>query len=208
VFFNNFEHKVQVGTQMLGPSGPLGFRGIQVLTSWPQVLIAVVLLCGVFAWIERSRIGLAATAIREDETAAACAGVNVVLVKVSMFVFGAFIAGIGGGLYATHASYIVAENFGFHLALISIFFVAVGGTERFQGPVLGAVFLTFLPEIFRFTGDLRMIFYAIAVIGIVVIFPRGLYDEVRLRISERRSVSKQRRAKRENARASPSEGTV
>lgn len=178
VFFHNFEHRVDVGGQVLGPAGPIGFRGISVLTTWPQILLAVIVFMAIFAWIERSRIGLAANAIREDETAAACTGVNPVLIKVGMFAFGAFVAGVGGGLYATYASYVVSDNFGFHMALLSIFYVAVGGTNRFIGPVVGATVLTLLPEAFRFAGDFRMILYALAVIGLVVLFPRGLVDEV------------------------------
>ena len=187
VFFHNFHHQVQVGDQLLGPAGPLGFRGILVLSAWPQILVAVLVFMALFAWIERSRLGLSANAIREDETAASCAGVNPVLVKVGMFAFGAFVAGVGGGLYATSVSYVVSENFGFHMALISIFYVAIGGTSRFMGPVIGALLLTLLPEAFRFAGDFRMIFYALAVIGFVIVFPKGLVDEIAYRWAIRRA---------------------
>jgi branched-chain amino acid transport system permease protein len=190
VFFHNFQHRVEVDGQLLGPAGPIGFRGISVLTTWPQILLAVLVFIAIFAWIERSRIGLAANAIREDETAAACTGVNPVAIKVGMFAFGAFVAGVGGGLYATYASYVVSENFGFHMALISIFYVAIGGTNRFIGPVVGAILLTLLPEAFRFAGDFRMILYAIAVIGLVIIFPRGLVDELVHRFGARRARSR------------------
>ena len=134
----------------------------------------------VFAWLERSRVGLAAHAVREDETAAACAGIGIVAVKVAMFAFGAFIAGVGGGLYATYVSYVASDNFGFHLALISIFYVAVGGTRHFAGPVVGAIVLTVLPEALRFAGDFRMVLYGAVVLGVMVLAPRGIVDAVRL----------------------------
>ena len=174
VFFNNFTLQIPVGGLMLGPGGPMGFRGIPVVTRWPQILTAFVLLLGIFTWLEKSRIGLAAKSIREDETAAACAGVNIVAMKVGMFAFGAAIAAIGGGMYATYVSSVSPDNFGFHLALISIFFVAVGGSERFVGPVIGAVVLTILPDLLRFAGDFRMVVYGIVVLAIVVVFPRGI----------------------------------
>jgi branched-chain amino acid transport system permease protein len=184
VFFNNFTLQIPVGGLMLGPGGPLGFRGIPVLTRWPQILVAFVVLLIVFAWLERSRIGLAAKAIREDETAAACAGVNIVAMKVGMFAFGAAIAAIGGGMYGTYVSSVSPDNFGFHLALISVFFVAVGGSERFIGPVIGAILLTILPDLLRFAGDFRMVVYGIIVLVIAVAFPRGL-DGVWTTISQR-----------------------
>ena len=170
------------GAVKVGPAGSVGFRGIDVLTAWPQILTVVLVVLCVFAWIERSRIGLSANAVREDETAASCAGVNIVAVKVGMFAFGAFIAGVGGGLFATYTSFVSSDNFGFHLALISIFYVAVGGTERFYGPILGAVLLTVLPEALRVTGNLRMVLYGVIVVVLMIMFPRGLGDELRVRL--------------------------
>ena len=174
VFFNNFTLQIPVGGLMLGPGGPLGFRGIPVMTRWPQILVAFVLLLALFAWLEKSRIGLAAKAIREDETAAACSGINIVAMKVGMFAFGAAVAAIGGGMYGTYVSSVSPDNFGFHLALISVFFVAVGGSERFVGPVIGAIVLTILPDLLRFAGDYRMVLYGLIVLAIAVIFPRGI----------------------------------
>lgn len=182
VFFHNFEFQVMRGAVKVGPAGSVGFRGIDVLTAWPQILTVVLVVLCVFAWIERSRIGLSANAVREDETAASCAGVNIVAVKVGMFAFGAFIAGVGGGLFATYTSFVSSDNFGFHLALISIFYVAVGGTERFYGPILGAVLLTVLPEALRVTGNLRMVLYGVIVVVLMIMFPRGLGDELRVRL--------------------------
>lgn len=208
VFFHNFQYKVEVGGQLLGPAGPLGFRGISVLSAWPQIVLAVVVFIAIFAWIERSRIGLAANAIREDETAAACLGINPVLIKVGMFSFGAFVAGVGGGLYATYVSYVVSENFSFHMALISIFYVAIGGTNRFWGPVVGALLLSLLPELFRFAGDFRMILYAISVIVLVVLFPRGLVDEVVYRWSTWRALSNSRERPAAKSEATPARRAI
>ena len=185
VFFNNFTLQIPVGGLMLGPGGPLGFRGIPVVTKGPQILVAVLLLTAIFAWLERSRIGLAAKSIREDETAAACAGVDIVAMKVGMFAFGAAVAAIGGGMYATYVSSVTPDNFGFHLALISIFFVAVGGSERFVGPVIGALVLTILPDLLQFAGDFRMALYGIVVLVIAVTFPRGI-DGIWTTIAHRR----------------------
>ena len=174
VFFNNFVLPIPVGSLMLGPGGPLGFRGIPVLTRLPEILTAVVFFLVLFAWLEKSRIGLAAKSIREDEVAAACSGVNVVAMKVGMFSFGAAIAAIGGGMYGTYVSSVTPDNFGFHLALISVFFVAVGGSDRYIGPVIGAIVLTILPNLLGFAGDYRMVLYGIIVLVITVAFPRGI----------------------------------
>ena len=187
VFFHNFEFMLEIAGAKVGPAGPQGFRGIKVLTAWPEILCVAGIVIVVFAWIERSRLGLSANAVREDETAAQCAGINVVRVKVGMFALGAVVAGIGGGLYSTYVSYVISDNFGFHLALISIFFVAVGGTERFIGPIVGAILLTALPELLRVTGDYRMIVYGVFVLVVMVICPKGLVDEARARLARSRA---------------------
>ena len=104
-----------------------------------------------------------------------------------MFAFGALVAGIGGGLYSTYVSYVISDNFGFHLALISIFFVAVGGTERYIGPIVGAILLTLLPELLRFAGDFRMVVYGAIVLVAMILWPKGVADELRLRLSHARA---------------------
>lgn len=177
VFFYNWKYQVDVGGKMMGPDGALGFRAVRVLAGAPQIFTTLLVVVVIFFILEKSRIGLAARAVRDDETAAEFMGINLVVLKVAMFAFGAFVAGIGGGLYASYTSYIAAENFGFHLGLISIFYVAVGGTHRFYGPLLGALILTILPELLRFTGDLRMIIYGVLVMLIVTLFPGGLIGE-------------------------------
>lgn len=205
VIFSNLHHQVEIDGRMVGPAGALGFRGVDVIAAWPEIYAVVIIVIGLFFWIERSRIGLSANAIREDETAAAAMGINVVLVKVSMFAFGAAIAGVGGGLYATFSSFVLATNFSFHLALVSIFYVAVGGMYRFYGPIVGAVLLTALPEVFRFTTDYRMILYGVVVLVVVAVFPRGIVDEILYRLAERRE---RKRAKDAECRSSAGQTAV
>ncbi len=178
VFWHNFEYLRPIDGIPLGPNGSMGFRGIPVLTDWPQILVALVLTAALFAWIERSRLGLVTEAIREDETAAQSAGINVVAVKVSIFALGAAIAAVAGGLYGNYTSFVISDHFGFHLALISVFYVAVGGTRNFVGPILGAAFLTVLPELLRFVGDWRMVIYGLVVLVVMILFPQGLAERV------------------------------
>ena len=174
VFWNNVTLPIPSGPLILGPAGPLGFRGIPVVTKWVQIFTADLVLIALFAWLERSRFGLAVKMLRQDETAAACAGVRIVSMKVGAFAFGAAIAALGGGLYGTYVSSVTADNFGFHLGLISVFFVAIGGSDRFVGPVIGAIVLTVLPDVLRFAGDFRMVLYGAIVLAIATVFPRGI----------------------------------
>ena len=187
VFFNNLNYQIEIDDRVVGPLGALGFRGVKVMAAWPEIYITLSIIILLFILITSSRLGLSINAVREDETAAASLGINVTKVKVAMFMFGAAIAGVGGGLYASFSSYVLAENFSFHMALVSIFYVAVGGMYTFSGPIVGAVVLTLLPEIFRFAADYRMILYGVVVIIVVIIFPRGIVDEILYKIEKRSS---------------------
>ncbi len=177
VFFLNFKWQVVRNGVPMGPDGTLGFRNILVLTDVSHILITVALLIVFFLWLQRSRFGLAMDAVRQDDLAAESVGTNVVGAKVAAFAIGAAIAGIGGGLHANYISYITSENFGFQLTLVSVLFVALGGSSTFLGPILGAVLLTVLPEYVRFLAEYRMIFYGAFVLLIMIWRPKGLIDD-------------------------------
>ncbi len=185
VFFNNLNYQIEFGERIIGPAGALGFRGVKVIAAWPEIYLVLFVIVLLFILLASSRLGMSINAVREDETAAAAVGINVTKIKVSMFMFGAAIAGAGGGLYASYSSYVLAENFSFHMALVSIFYVAVGGMYTFSGPIVGAIVLTLLPEVFRFAADYRMILYGVVVIIVVIVFPRGIVDEIRYRLEQK-----------------------
>jgi len=180
VFFANVSFQQMIDGRIVGPDGLLGFRNIPVQTTLSEIFGFLLLLVILLTWLNRSLLGAAMAAVREDETAAHCVGVDVVLVKVLAFSIGAAIAGVGGGLYANYASYIIAHDFNFHLTLVAVLFVAVGGIETFWGPILGALVLTVIPEYFRFLQDYRMIFYGVLVVAIVIVRPKGLIDDALL----------------------------
>lgn len=166
---------------LTGPYGVMGFRNVVVLTTLPDILLALTGILLALAWIGRARLGLAMQAVRQDEIAAGFMGIDTVLTKVAVFALSAALAGIGGGLYANATSYITADDFDFHRTLLAVLIVAIGGTETLPGPVLGAALLTLLPEYFRFLGDNRMIFYGILVVVVMIWRPRGLVDRHSLR---------------------------
>jgi branched-chain amino acid transport system permease protein len=122
-----------------------------------------------------SKTGRAFIAIRDHEIAAQSMGINLAWYKTISFVISAFYAGIAGSLYAVLLSYVNAESF--HL-MVSVFYlemVIVGGLSSILGSVLGAMFLTVLPEILGAKYQL----YQIIVQGFVLVFtlifmPSGL----------------------------------
>lgn len=109
----------------------------------------VVLLVFFFARLERSSLGRAMDSIHEDELAAQVIGVNVIPVKLLAFGLGAFIAGIAGALLAHYQTYVDQATFNILVGIEILVFVLVGGGFSFWGPLVGAVFLSLLPEFLR-----------------------------------------------------------
>lgn len=113
--------------------------------------------------IMRSRIGRALVAIREQDIAAEMMGVNLRRYKLLAFALSAFFTGVSGGLFAWHIRYINVDTFGLTLSIEALGMVIVGGLGSVAGAVIGAVFMTLLPEAVRlifdlFSGQLTEIF--------------------------------------------------
>lgn len=164
VFFLNFE-----------PTGSAsGMGGIPAYTTLPRVALVVVLCLLLCVQIRGSRIGRAIQAVREDELAAEVVGINLTMIKVSVFGLGAFIAGIGGGLYAHYAMFIEPAQFGFHRSADIFIMVVLGGMGNFLGATLGAVVVTVLPELLRDLQQWRMTFFGTLLIIMMIVRPWGL----------------------------------
>ncbi|HLW01280.1 MAG TPA: branched-chain amino acid ABC transporter permease [Ktedonobacterales bacterium] len=91
--------------------------------------------------LRRSRIGRAWVAIREDETAAACSGVNLVATKLIAFAIGASVSGFAGVLYAAQYGSISPENFGFSISITILVMVVLGGMGSIPGVITGGLLL-------------------------------------------------------------------
>jgi branched-chain amino acid transport system permease protein len=131
--------------------------------------------------LRQSKLGRAWDAIREDEIAARCAGVNARGVKIMAFSVGAFFGGIGGAIYAHMIGYISPENFTFLESITILVMVVVGGSGNIAGVTIGAILLVVLPERFREFEHLRMLFFGGALILLMINRPEGLFPRQRLR---------------------------
>jgi branched-chain amino acid transport system permease protein len=133
--------------------------------------VAVVALVGV---LFSTRFGIAITAVHDDERVADLMGLDVRAFQIAAFVFGSVIAGIGGGLYAHHFSYIEAQYFNISMSISIVLYVLFGGTQSVVGPLLGAIVFTLLPELLRASAQWRYVLFAAVVIVAMVLRPQGL----------------------------------
>jgi branched-chain amino acid transport system permease protein len=92
--------------------------------------------------------------IHEDEEAAEVMGIDVVRIKLLAFGLGAVMAGVAGAMFAHYTTYVDSRSFGILLGVEILMFCVVGGVTTYWGPILGAAFLSLLPEGLRTLRDL------------------------------------------------------
>ncbi len=130
--------------------GAQGFQKIPYLENALIYIYGVVAILVIFfARLERSSLGRAMDSIHEDELAAEVMGIDVVPVKLLAFGLGAFIAGLAGALLAHYQTYVDQATFNILVGIEILMFVLVGGGFSYWGPLVGACFLSLLPELLR-----------------------------------------------------------
>jgi len=127
--------------------------------------------------LHHSRIGLAWNALRADELAARCQGINATWYKVLAFAVDAFLAGFAGTIYAFYVGFISPDNFTFLVSVTIMTMVIAGGMDNTLGVIVGAFLLTLLPEKLRAFSDYRILFFGITVIAFLMIRPQGIFPQ-------------------------------
>ena len=122
----------------------------------------------------RSPVGDTLRAIREDEVSAASLGVKGALWKAFAFSAGAGIAAVAGVFYPGFVGTLVPDAFNIIESFTMMAMVIVGGMGTMIGPVIGAIVLTFLPELLRGLGELRLMVYGLALTLVVLFMPGGI----------------------------------
>lgn len=133
--------------------------------------------------LQNSTYGRVLVAIRENELAAELMGIRAVRLKVMAFVFGAFIAGLAGAIYARYQLSVRPADFSYVRSIEVVVMIVLGGLGSLSGAVIGAVTMTLLPEVLRpveeglgVTG-IRMIVYSLVLILLMLFRPQGLFGQ-------------------------------
>jgi branched-chain amino acid transport system permease protein len=134
--------------------------------------------------LHHSRVGLTWNAIREDEIAARCQGIDVTWYKILAFCIDAFFGGVTGTVYAHYIGFISPENFAFIVSVVVVTMVILGGMDNVFGVIIGAILLTILPEKFRAFEDFRLLIYGMIVVTMLMFRPQGLFPQ-KLRVYQK-----------------------
>ncbi len=179
--------------EIVGGSRGLGSQpGYANLTT---VFIWTVLCVWVINNFVRSTLGKALNAVRDDEAAAEAMTVNTRQTKMVAFLFGAFWAGVAGGLFAHVLRYVNPSTFGIQKLAEVLAMVYFGGLNSVFGSILGAVSLNLLGEALRPLEIFKWIIIPLLLILVMIYRPTGLIAfkdfNVRALVSPRRKKEKQ-----------------
>ena len=165
-------------------NGPSGITGIPKATTWSIVYVCLVLTTILILNYVYSSAGRATYAVLQDEIAAESMGVHVTKYKVLAFVLAAITASIGGTLHATYIGVITPSDFSFTKSIDILIIVVFGGIGSFTGSFVAAILLAILNLALQPFGQLRMVFYAVALILIMIFRPGGLLGTWELRLGQ------------------------
>jgi branched-chain amino acid transport system permease protein len=206
IFLNNLSRPVNI------TNGPIGISRIDPFTldgfsfgtyqsflgvelsapiKYYYLLLAVVLgIIVVNLRLQNSRIGRAWEAIREDEVAARAMGIDTRNLKLLAFAMGASFGGVAGGMFSAIQGFISPESFVLVESIMVVSMVVLGGMGNVWGVILGALLLSFVPEILRWTVTpvqealfgrmlvepevIRMLLFGLALVLVMLFRPAGL----------------------------------
>ncbi|MGH3359288.1 MAG: branched-chain amino acid ABC transporter permease [Nocardioidaceae bacterium] len=166
--------------------GPSGIYGIPPITIGPLELsdpaafyyfcvVCVALAVLGSARLGRSHLGRAWRFVREDEDAAEAMGINTYKVKLAAYVGGAIWGGLAGILFGAQLTAIAPQSFTFLWSALILMAVVLGGMGSTPGVVIGAVFVSVLPELLRGAADYRYFVFGVLLIAVMIFRPQGVW---------------------------------
>jgi branched-chain amino acid transport system permease protein len=154
--------------------------------TWAAALITLILLGNVV----RSRIGRSWRAIRDDEVAAALAGLNVARLQILAFVISSACAGLGGSLLAVTTNIVSPGEFTLALSITLLAGAVLGGLGSMAGALWGSLVLVFLPTYLTnvaashglnsaASSNVPIAVYGVVLIAVMILFPGGIQGGLR-----------------------------
>jgi len=167
------------GMKILGWSfnDNIKFAGLSLSFYMNYFVVSLLLLVGAFVVVrrlERSWIGLNLDALRLDETAANCFGLDVVRWKITAFLIGNFLIGIAGALFGMVGGFVAPNNYTFADSLILVSILLLGGIGNPWGLVVATIIVVVVPEKLQTIQEYRFLLYALMVIAVLLFRPEGL----------------------------------
>ncbi len=159
--------------------GPYGLKIEQVYApdaSYLSMLAVLLAVCALAAFFRASRFGMKLRAMKQDPVSAAMVGLDVVRLRLVVWLLSALVAGLIGGVYAWNLSVFYPDAvFSLQISVFAIVFALFGGVGTVLGPVLGAALLyTLYAVIGVSTPQYFQLVYGGLIVSLVLFLPGGV----------------------------------
>ena len=168
------------GISRIPAYAPFGYpvRGVELLVVCVLNTALVYVLCRRLIY---SPFGAVLRALRDDEIGTIALGKNVAAAKVAAFAFSGAIAALGGSLYAHYTSFVDPTSFDLGVSILVFLMVVLGGAGTPNGPLVGVLVLSVLPEAFKFlplppgmASAVRQLLYGALLVLVMYFRPQGI----------------------------------
>ncbi|HVW41781.1 MAG TPA: branched-chain amino acid ABC transporter permease [Amycolatopsis sp.] len=172
--------KGQVGFQAVGHPPGTKADGSPIFaanngTPWYWLVVTLIIILLLFVGnLERSRVGRAWVAIREDEDAAELMGVPTFKFKLWAFAIGAAIGGLSGALVAGQTGFMNNQNFSVAFSVLYLAAVILGGSGNKVGVMVGAFIVSYIPDRFTNLSDRKYLIFGLFLVVLMIFRPQGL----------------------------------
>jgi branched-chain amino acid transport system permease protein len=169
------------GTVGIGAIPKLGAVGFVLDTPMSFYYFAWA-IAGIAMWLVHNlvaaRTGLAMRSMRDSIDAARVLAIDVHGLRVTMFVLCALLGSVSGSLFAHYTGYVSVASFTIDKAILFLLIPVLGGAASIPGIIVGALFITFVPELLSKLGDFHGIVFGLALIVVVIAAPHGIVGTV------------------------------
>lgn len=156
------------------PPLKIGGEAIGRLPLYYLILTCAGLVLLLHDFIIRGHIGRALQAIRDDETAAAALGVDVIRYKLRIFVLAAVLAAVAGICFSLLAQRVDPSMSEFRVIVAILTVAVVGGLGTRFGPIIGSIFVIVVPQLLVRFGELETLVYGVFILLFLIFLPHGI----------------------------------
>jgi branched-chain amino acid transport system permease protein len=159
----------------VGPIAPVfGINFALIKNTYALVAITLVICIGITYVIVNSAYGRTLRAIRENEPLARAIGINTKRQKLGAFFLSGAFAGLAGILQTYYLRHISPPLYGAFPSLYLALMIMLGGARYLYGPLVGAIIVTFLPEVGHLDPIDARIAYGVALLAVILLLPGGV----------------------------------
>lgn len=154
--------------------GAMGLYGaIGEITTLHLVLVAAA-AAGFLGWTEFRGLGRRIDTVREDPELANALGIDVVFYRRISFLISGLLGGLAGALTTLLRTTITPSEVNFHLVIVALTAIVVGGSRSWIGALIGAVVFVWLPTALSFVAEWERVAYGLIVVVVAIYMPTGV----------------------------------